>query len=85
MSEKKEEIKKLEEEVVMDENNTTELVSVEGESKTSKVKKIVKTGLKVAGIGAIGIVGYLIGYRLGSKSPEEESEVIEAEIVDDEE
>lgn len=85
----KEESKKLNEEVVVDENKTTEteMVVKEEEVKTSKAKTIVKTGLKIAGVGAIGVLGFLLGAKCGRKKDEDnydDSEVIEAEIIDEE-
>ncbi len=85
----KEESKKLNEEVVVDENKTTEteMVVKEEEVKTSKVKTIVKTGLKIAGVGAVGFLGFLLGARCGSKKNQDnydDSEVVEAEIIDEE-
>lgn len=85
----KEESKKLNEEVVVDENKTTEteMVVKEEEVKTSKAKTIVKTGLKIAGVGAVGFLGFLLGTKCGSKKNEnnyDDSEVVEAEIIDEE-
>lgn len=85
----KEESKKLNEEVVVDENKTTEteMVVKEEETKKSKVKAIGKTVLKVAGVAGVGFLGFLLGTKCGSKKDEDnydDSEVIEAEIIDEE-
>lgn len=85
----KEESKKLNEEVVVDENKTTEteMVVKEEEVKKSKVKTVAKTALKIAGVGAVGFLGFLLGSKCGSKKNEDnydDSEVIEAEIIDEE-
>lgn len=89
----KEESKKLNEEVVVDENKTTEteMVIKEEEVKTSKAKAVAKTvaktALKIAGVGAVGFIGFLLGAKCGSKKNEDnydDQEVIEAEIIDEE-
>lgn len=85
----KEESKNLKEEVVVDENKTTEteIVVKEEQIKTSKAKAIAKTALKVAGVGAVGFIGFLLGAKCGSRKNEndyDDQEVIEAEIIDEE-
>lgn len=85
----KEESKKLNEEVVVDENKTTEteMVIKEEEVKTSKAKAVAKTALKIAGVGAVGFIGFLLGAKCRSKKNEDnydDQEVIEAEIIDEE-
>lgn len=40
---------------------STELVEGVADDKKTKIVKAVKTGLKVAGVAAVGLIGYLIG------------------------
>lgn len=83
----KEETNKLKEEVVVEETNSTEteLAVQEGEVKPSKAKAIVKTALKVAGVGAVGVLGFILGARCSRKNEDNDNseEIVEAEIIDE--
>lgn len=85
----KQENENLEKKVVVNENEeveTTELVETEVETKGSKLKKVGKTMLKVAGVAGVGLLGFILGAKCSKKSDEEdyEAEVVEAEIIDEE-
>lgn len=87
----KKENENLEKKVVVKEEEQAEstemVVAEEKESNKTKAKKIGKTILKVAGVGAVGIVGYLLGAKMSRKSEEScnnDGEVLEAEIIDEE-
>ncbi len=58
----------LEEEVVVEENETTELVEMEKEAKKAKAKKVAKKVGKVAAVVGVGILGYILGTKSGKKS-----------------
>ena len=78
----------LEEEVVVNENETKELVVTVEESKKAKMVKAGKKVLKVLGVAAVGVAGFLIGRGTKSNGDVEyyeDSEVVEGEIVDSDE
>lgn len=80
---KNDESKKLKEEVVVDEVETTELVNLNEEAKKAKLINIAKKGLKVAGVILVGVIGYVIGKANNSDNEIEidNSEVIDAEFT----
>lgn len=78
MSEKNEQTKILEEEVVVNEN-TTELVEVDKEAKKAKFVKVAKKVGKIAGIASIGIIGFLLGRSSASNSEYDDSDIIDVE------
>ena len=67
MSVKDVQAKKLEEEVVVNECETTELVEVNKEAKKAKAVKVAKKVGKIAAIAGVGFLGYLLGTKAGSK------------------
>jgi hypothetical protein len=87
MSTKNDEVKILEEEVVKNEVETTELVVTEKEAKKAKMTATAKKGLKIAGLAAIGIVGFLIGRGSAAKAESNDSDIIdmEYEVVESDE
>lgn len=83
-NEKKQEM--LENEVVVNENESTALVEVT-EPKKKKIPEKVKTGLKVAALTGLGVLlGYGLGKRAGKNDDDYyyDSDVIEGEVVDSE-
>lgn len=77
---------KLEEKVLVNENEEVTEIAVqeEVEPKSSKIKKIGKTVLKVAGVAGVGVLGFILGARSSNRNSEtEEPEVIEAEVIDE--
>ena len=72
----------LENEVVVNENETTAIVEVE-KNKKFKVPGKAKKALKVAGIAvAGGFLGYLLGAKASKKNEYyDDSNVIDAEII----
>lgn len=85
MSVKDVQTKNLEEEVVVNEGETTELVEVKEETKKAKVVKVAKKVGKIAAIAGVGLLGFFLGTKAGSKSEyeyEDNSEIIEAEVID---
>ena len=82
MSVNDEKTKILEEEVVVNECEATELVEVDKEAKKAKAVKTGKKVLKVAGVAAVGFIGYLLGTKAGRKAQYNDAEIIDAEFVD---
>lgn len=83
MSVNDEKTKILEEEIVVNEvEETTDLVETDKEAKKAKMMNTGKKVLKVAGVAAVGFVGYLLGTKAGKKSQYNEDEIIDAEFVD---
>ena len=66
-----------EEEVVQ--NETKELVETNKEDKKAEVKAKAKKVLKIAGVAAIGVLGFLLGTKATEKSEYNNSEPIEVE------
>lgn len=79
MSMKDEQKEILEEEVVVEEE-ATELVDWEKEAKKAKVIAIAKKVGKVAGVVAVGVIGFLIGSAVKSNSQNDDSDIIEVEL-----
>ena len=82
MSVNDEKIKNLEEEVVVNESNSTDLVELDKEERKAKLMTKGKKALKVAGVIGVGFIGYLIGTKVGKKSQYDDSEIIDAEFVE---
>lgn len=70
------EAKNLEEEVVV--NETTDLVEV-NETKKAEKAATVKKVLKIAGVVGVGVLGFILGAKAGSKSEYDDSEMIVVE------
>ena len=70
-------ITKLENEVVLNEVDTA-LVEKEETKKAERAAKVKKL-LKVAGVAAVGVAGFFLGTKAGSKSDYTEYEVIDVE------
>lgn len=87
MSVKDEQTTNLQEENVVNEVETTELVQVDKEARKAKVVSIAKKVGKVAGVAAIGIVGFLLGRGSAGKSEYDDSNVIDVdcEVIDSDE
>lgn len=78
----------LEEEVVVNENEAKELAVTIEESKKTKLAKTGKKVLKVLGVAAVGVAGFLLGRGTKSNGETEyydNSEVVEAEVIDSDE
>ena len=85
MSVKDVQAKKLEEEVVVNECETTELVEVNKEAKKAKAVKVAKKVGKIAAIAGVGFLGYLLGTKAGSKTEyeyDDNSEIIDVEVIE---
>lgn len=82
MSSNNEQTKNLEEEVVVNEMETTELVELDKEAKKAEMVRIAKKVLKIAGIATIGIVGFYLGTKASGTSDYDASEMIEDVIKD---
>lgn len=60
-----------------------EVTPVEGETKKKfEIPKAVKTGLKVAGVATVGILGFILGKRAGYNQQEDNLEVHDYNITD---
>lgn len=80
MSVKDENTEILNEEVVVDEVSSTEMMEVEKEAKRAKRAKIAKTAGKVAVVAGIGALAYILGFNKGKKSSTyDDSETIDVE------
>lgn len=66
-------------EVVVNEVETTELVEVNKEAKKAKVKKVAKKVGKIAAVAGVGLLGFLLGRGSGKRSAYNESEAIDVE------
>lgn len=66
----------LEEEVVVNEVEAKELVE-EKEAKKAKMMNIGKKALKVAGVAAVGFLGYFLGTKASKNSEYDYSEIPE--------
>lgn len=72
----------LEEEVVVNENETTELVEMEKEAKKAKAIKVAKKAGKVAAIVGVGVLGYILGTKSSKKSYDDSEIEIEVDETD---
>lgn len=78
MSENRENVEILEEEVVV---NATDLAECEMVGRKPKMSNKVKKGLKVAGIAAIGgLLGFALGKKSSSKYENYESDTIDENV-----
>lgn len=73
------------EEEVVNESETMELVETDKEVKKAEMKTKAKKVLKIAGVAAVGLLGYLLGTKASSKCECYESEVVDVETVDSDE
>lgn len=80
MSEIKDNVTKLKEEVVVNEvEKATQLVELEKEAKKTKVVKVAKKAGKIAAIAGIGLLGFFLGRKTSSKYVYDDSEVIDVD------
>ena len=70
---------KMLEEVEVNVDETTEMVELEKEAKKAKIVATAKKGLKIAGVAAIGVVGFLLGKSTSSKNDYNDSDVIDVD------
>ena len=85
MSVKDEQAKNLEKEVVVTESEATDLVEINEEAKKTKVVKVAKKVGKIAAIAGVGLLGYFLGTKAGSKADyeyDDDSEIIDAEVIE---
>ncbi len=82
MSVKDEQTKNLEEMVVVNQNEATEMVD-DKEAKKAKLKNTGKKVLKVAGVAAVGVIGYLLGSKASKKCDYDDSEYVD--VIDSDE
>lgn len=68
MSVRDEQTEILEEEVVVEEKETTDLVELEREAKKAKTVKIAKKVGKIAAVAGVGILGFILGSKSSKKS-----------------
>ena len=68
MSVKDEQTKNLEEEVVVEVNEATEVEVLDKEAKKAEIIALAKKVLKVAGVVAVGVVGFVLGSKSGNNS-----------------
>lgn len=80
MSERENQTKKLEEEVVVNEGETVGLVELEKEAKKAKIVNIAK---KVGILAGVGILSFMLGRKSASHTSCNDSEVIEVEPMTD--
>ena len=81
----KNETKKVEEEVVVNEVKTTDLVEVEKEAKKPLIGAKAKKVLKVAGVALVGgVLGYFLGSKTSSSNDSYDiSDEVEYEVVEE--
>lgn len=82
MSTKKESTEQLEKKVVVNEVEATDLVQVEENVKTAKLKQTGIKVLKIAGVATVGVIGFLLGTKAGKNSVEDDQYEVEYEVVE---
>lgn len=66
-------------EVVVNEVETTELVEVNKEAKKAKVKEVAKKVCGIVTVASVGLLGFLLGRSSGKRSTCNESEAIDVD------
>lgn len=81
MSNKDEQVKNVNEEVVV--NEATEMMELEKEAKKAEVVKLaIKVG-KIVGVAAIGVAAFIVGKKSGSNSDCNVSDLIDVTLGDE--
>lgn len=82
MSVKDEQVKNVNEEVVV-EVEATETVQLDKEAKKAEMLNLAKKVLKIAGVVTVGVAGFLIGSKSGKSSDCNVSDLIDVTLGDE--